>query len=320
MSADGSVMAVGGEDRLIRLWHLRPRSRTITLRGLSPSEGWSVAFSPDGRTLAAGGDHGRLRLWDVATWSERVSLRKHAALVTSLAFSPDGHTLASVGYDRMNFSMLWDIDSERPGPFLRGHEAYVRSVAFRPDGRTVVTSDDDGRILFWDPADGRRTAEINVRPPGSRCVFVSPDGLTLAAVVSDRMDLIDTATLEIRSIPTESRMSAARFSNDGKLLLEGYDDGFIRAWNWIDGHELWKVQGHAGHVLGLAVSPDGAVLASAGEDKTVRVWDLTTGQELLCMTDFRARVNSVAFSPDGGLLAATDHTGAITIWDARPRR
>jgi eukaryotic-like serine/threonine-protein kinase len=163
-------------------------------------------------------------------------------------------------------------------------------------------------------------SEIDVGRPSSSCLCFSSDGRTLAAAVFRRIDLIDATTRTIRSIPSESAVSYVKFSNDGQLLLEGDDDGFIRARDRFDGHELWKVQGHAGHVLGLALSPDGDVLASAGQDKTVRVWDLITGQELLCMMDCRARVNAVAFSPDGHLLAAVDHSGAVTLWNARSYR
>jgi len=66
---DGSILAVGGNNHSIKLWHIEEQSkaqgfRTLTLQG---GQVWSLAFSPNSRLLASGDDSGTLVLWDVET-------------------------------------------------------------------------------------------------------------------------------------------------------------------------------------------------------------------------------------------------------------
>jgi WD40 repeat protein len=321
LGPDGATLALGTEDHRVRVWHRRPSQRVISIEGHSPNEAWDVAFAPDGQTIASGGDDHMIRLWDAATGREKRVFRGHHALVTSVAFSPDGRSLASGSYDDGNRAMIWDLKSWAPRSWLREHRRRVRRMVFSPDGRLLASVGDDDFIVLWDPRDDRRIATIVVgHTPGPGHLAFSSDGGTIAATGGGhRFDFVDVATGRVRWIPMDEEVGPLIFSLDGSQLMIGMRDGSIRTWDMGENRQIRKVQGHAGLVLGLALSPDGAVLASAGEDGTVRVWDVATGQELLCLTDCRARVNSVAFSPDGLSLAAADHSGAVTIWDAHPR-
>ncbi|MDF0674846.1 MAG: TIR domain-containing protein [Nitrospira sp.] len=93
------------------------------------------------------------------------------------------------------------------------------------------------------------------------------------------------------------------------------------------------LQGHAGHVNAIALSPDGTRAATGGADNTARIWDLTTGATLLTIKDFAGPVNALSFSPDGRRLVTASQvtlgftpdgqftkTGrpeeTVSIWDA----
>ncbi len=209
LSPDGSTLAAGSLDHLVRLWRVSPRPRTITLRGHAPAEGWSVAFSPDGRTLASGGDDHRIRLWDLATGRETATLRQHDALVTSLAFSPDGHTLASGSFDERNYAMLCDVESRLPKSFLKGHQNFVRRVAFSPDGQTLATTGDDDAVMLWDASTGSRIAEIPVGYHYPCGLSFSPDSRTLAVNAGKRVMLVNRATRETREVAMDSVVERA---------------------------------------------------------------------------------------------------------------
>jgi WD40 repeat protein len=64
-SPDGSVLASGSSDRIIRLWNVAAARKMASLQGHLDSVG-SVAFSPDGRMLGSGSVDTTIKLWDLA--------------------------------------------------------------------------------------------------------------------------------------------------------------------------------------------------------------------------------------------------------------
>ena len=159
VSPDGTVVASGGADQVLRLWRLaegqlRPAG-TVT-GNTSPIN--RVVFAPNGKTVAAVGDDSTVRLWNVAD-PDRPGA---AAIVigaggpiTDIAYRPDSDMIAVGATD--SDIRLWDITSPaRPrliatlsGPMP------ADSVAFSPDSQSLATGFDDGSVRLWplrDPA------------------------------------------------------------------------------------------------------------------------------------------------------------------------
>ena len=135
-NSDGTILASGGQDRIVRLWDVSTGSELRTLTGHTSVVN-SVSFSPDGTILASGGQDRTVRLWDTNTGSELRTLTGHTRSVRNLvrsgvisvSFSPNGKMIASGGAD--NTIRLWDANTGhlRPSPDIR-----IGSSPFSPDG------------------------------------------------------------------------------------------------------------------------------------------------------------------------------------------
>jgi WD40 repeat protein len=112
-SPDGTTLAVGSEDKNVRLW--------------------DVALIQDKTSLQEA--------------KKPKLLEGHKSNVQALAFSPDGKTLATGGFDKT--VRLWSLATRRMLATLKGHTSPVLSVSFSPDGRSLATGEGDGTLKVW---------------------------------------------------------------------------------------------------------------------------------------------------------------------------
>ncbi len=101
-SPDGTRLATGGTDGVVRLWDTASGAQRLALRGHT-DDLRGMAFAPNGKLLATSADQS-IRLWDADTGDMLVSL---AAIgdEDAAAFAPSGHYLASRGAARdLHFS------------------------------------------------------------------------------------------------------------------------------------------------------------------------------------------------------------------------
>ena len=190
-SADGRVLAAGGDDERTYVWNLA----TGAQRQLAHDAGrvFSIAFSPNGRLLAVGAERG-ISLWDLAAGTSR-QLKGHAQPVGQLNVSPDGDWLASapmswIDNDRAKkidtLVTLWNTTTGEKRT-LAGHEDTVFDAAFSPDGRSLASGSLDHTVRVWDLKTGTSRVlrghgdlvfTVTFSPDGRQLVSTSNDGTT----------------------------------------------------------------------------------------------------------------------------------------------
>jgi WD40 repeat protein/serine/threonine protein kinase len=273
-SPDGSLLATGSDDHLVKLWDVRTGRELATLAGHASLVS-AAAFTPDGRTLATASFDATIKLWDVANNKLLQTLAGHKAPLRSLAWHTDGTLLASGGDDCT--VRLWDPDSGQMLGVLQEHTRKVSAVAFHPRQRLLFTGSNDGAIHLWRVSDPR-----------------------LAHLRQSWRDVNIVRSLAI--------------ARDGTLLAAGDDEGVVRLYSLPGGELRHAFCVGEKSTRTLAFSPDGLTLACGGEDGVVTLWHVAARRELFALPGIRAQVNSIAFSPDGQSLAAASHDGAVTLW------
>src|SRR5262249_8797542 len=199
----------------------------------------SVAFSPDGKTLADGDDTGNVQLWDVATKQQTSAIPSPDGLSGAAAvFSPDGRTLVIGSFDgRVRF---WHVATrQQVGGPLTSHNGGT-SMAISRDGKTLAGGFGDGRIRLWDvatppPVAGR--PPLRSRARATAWAF-SADATAWAAGNRNgsadnngRAVLWDVAPRRPIGGPLISQdgwLTSVAFSPDGKTLVGGFGDGWVR--------------------------------------------------------------------------------------------
>ncbi len=315
LSPDGTLLASGHTDGLIRLWD------TVSIAARRVLSGHvdvirSVAFSPDGLTLASGSDDTTARLWDVSSGTERRVLVGHTRWVLSVAFSPDGREIATGSDDKT--VRLWDAGSGTELRLFLGHVNSVNTVAFSPDGRSLATGSYDNTIRIWNIASGAARRVLLGHGGSVNAVSWSSDGSFLASGSSD-------ATVRLWNVEsgTERRLLSGHahfvlsvaLSVDGRTVVSGSADLSVRVWDTASGLVRHTLAGHSHFIHSVAVSADGSKIASGSSDRTIRLWDTASGSMRCIRSAGFHGVGGVAWSADGTRLASacSDHT--VQLWD-----
>ncbi len=274
-SPDGTRLASAGEDRTARLWDPATGALLATCRGHA-SKVLSVAFRPDGARLVTTSADGTVRQWDAATGREvEPPYDRHSGEVAAAVYSPDGQWVASAGTDRT--IRVWRATGRQDVAVLHGHTGSVTGVAFAPGGRRLASlSGDrglgcagDDTVRVWD-VDPRATLPV-LRGHTSYVypVAFSPDGRWIASGGWDNtVRLWDAATGEpCASLPHPGVVPSLAFSPDGTWLVSGnFADDRLRIWDVATARVRKEIQGPAGNLRFVIVSPDGSRVAATALD------------------------------------------------------
>jgi WD40 repeat protein len=195
-SPDGKILAVAGEDGLIRLW----TGTQVTTLPKVPKGIVELAWSPNGKTLASLGD-GEVLLWDVASGRQMVNLvpLAHPQPLAHLCWSHDGQLLACV-VDSSSIA-IWNVRTGQ-SRCLGDCGSVIKSMDWGPDDK-LVTIAGEKLLSLYDPAEQKVQQQFENARRLCGAAF-SPDGRTLATLSEDEsLNPKEPKSLEAMKGPAE---------------------------------------------------------------------------------------------------------------------
>jgi len=345
VTPDGQRVVSGSEDQTLRVWEMKSGQCLRTLEGHAGGVR-TVSVTPDGRRAVSGSGDNTLRVWDLESGYCLRTLEGHSDSVESVSVTPDGRRAVSGSED--NTLRVWDLEAGRCLRVLEGHTDWVTSVSVTPDGRLAVSGSGDQTVRVWDLETGvclpamnnghtNRVASVSVTPDGRRAVSGSGDNLRVwdletgsclrvlrHQVLSPVCVDVGTASRLQERIDTVESVSIAADSR--RAVSARWGDKALRLWDLETGSCLRVLEGHAGRVRSVSVTPDGCRAVSGSgsaiskEDNTLRVWNLETGLCLRVMEGHTREVRSVSVTPDGQRAVSGSYDKTVRVWDLEKGR
>lgn len=253
-------------------------------------------------------------------------MSNHNSSITGLAVSTEGTIGASV--DLWDYSVkIWTVGA---GQYVNDFETYTdagygKSLAISPDGHYVAVGDSRGGGRMYDAQTAGLLYAFPGKGQGIHMLAFSADGKILA-FGSGQTDLtvIDTENGEIvRVFETGPFALGLVFSEDGRYLAVGTQNGAVELWEVSTGMLINTYKYDDRPILAVDFSPDGRLLAAGVRDhllpwnslsSTLLLWNVETGEPILLKSDFKANIAELSFSPEGRFLAVSSFDKTMRLW------
>ncbi|WP_287130909.1 caspase family protein [Candidatus Cyanaurora vandensis] len=224
LAPDGTL-AVGGNDKTLRLW--TPDQSLVKIE-LTESIA-NLRFSPDGQTLAGAGLGGTVYFWS-RTGQPLGSFATETKPLRTLRFSPDGqHLLITSGFD--STLRVWDRQGNLHQRLVGGPRNEFRDATFSPDGQWIIAASLDQTVFLWQ-RNGKLQTILKGHTDQVTSVSFSPDSQMIASGSNDRtVRLWHPSGQPIAVLHGHnSAIRVITFSPQGKTLVSGDEEGNISFW------------------------------------------------------------------------------------------
>jgi WD40 repeat protein len=296
MPEDNNRLAVGLENGNVELWNVATAKKFGKLeppqKQKTNDRVFDIVFSQDSKYLYAGHGSGSLNVWERSSPAGQFQLAdpRHLIIknqlkkdfqIRSLALNSSQNILVVGGNYKRFFTIEGKnqiVDSQNGQIAVQkleeldknlsaGSGDYIWGLAFAPNAPSILaTADSDGYITIWDLTSCSKSQKV--------------DGIS-------ELNCQKTG-IKHRWRASQKSIRSIAFSEDGKLLVSGGDDGRLMAWWLTPEYKIDVSKGAVGkeiyqsdrkiNSIDLKTIDRGVAIVSGSEDFQVKLHQLVNGE------------------------------------------
>ncbi|HSA32828.1 MAG TPA: WD40 repeat domain-containing protein, partial [bacterium] len=297
-----SMLATGGNDKLIRLWRIHPGRSLVSYAGHT-GRVTAVRLIPNENLLLSVAEDGTIRFWDILNGLEILQLAVPPG-ARALEVSRDGRYFAAAGMDTVVY--LWRMGETKPYIELKGHADTVRALSFSPDARTLLSGGDDRVVLEWATEGGAQKARYVDHRAAVGAVAYAAAGDRLVSGGQDGIIMLRDARTgkETTRIEFPGAVKSALFFRHDTALIAGGEGSELFAYDLTTGKSVLSLPLPDRGMNDLSLSPDETMAAVVTEDGVTRLFSLASGRPLLYLDTGDG--GSAVFARGAGTVFASD--------------
>ena len=276
VAQQGQLLALGGDDHIVRLWNVLDERFTAQLRDHREAIR-GVAFSPDASRLATVSQDGQIHIWDVRSNRRIHTMNEPVRGARRIVFQPNGARFAVVGFDRN--VRIYDAQTYRLVATLPAHDTNNEAIAYSNDGSMLAVGGRTGVVRIWRTADNTHLTDIRGDGRRVRALAFSPDDSQLATGGDGPFIMLwspQNGKL-LRTFAERPGKTFALAFCGSNVLASGESDNMIRLWNPATGTQTALLSGHTGTISTMTYVAQTQRLVTGSFDASIRFWTLPGG-------------------------------------------
>ena len=281
-SADGTMVAVGGNDQLVSVFD---GATGVAVDNFAGHESAITAVAFVGNNVLAVSDNKKGTLWSTAlAWElerqigDADSSATFVDRVTALDFSSDGVFLATAGGEpsRSGELKVFDVESgELRLNIDEPHSDTIFAVDFSRDGQYIASCGADRFIKVFQAADGAFVRSFEGHTHHVLGVSWSADGRQLASAGADKVVKVwdfRTGDQQRTISGFGKEVTSIHFAGDSVNVVASSGDKNVHIKRADNGGNVRAIGGNEDYVYNVGVTADGKVIVAGGQDSTFRIW------------------------------------------------
>ena len=318
----------------IQLWNINDMNNPqVITKNVVTHKGQisDLEFSNSGTMLASSNYYGQIILWDINNQVTVGILSANQTSVKDIDFSHNDILLASVSDE--GTIVLWEVDNQKAlQQSDQSDKGFISRVIFSPDKKSLISTHEDGSVLFWDTESLGIINEITNPStiPIFDIEFIDSSNKNVLIAYHDAVALSDEEG-RINRVPGSSQI--AKFSVDGKILATKSTNNEVFLWE-AENMDPISFLAHDSGITDLVLSSDKKTVVTIGcefykpetqncTQLAVKIWEVIHEPKLIFTLPIEGNSASpaLAIHPLGKTIAfSSDEEGKIVLWNIAENR